>query len=135
MKSWLRPVVVSLLLAFAAFLLYVGAQSQAEQEPPIRRAGLTRVFPAPGAVALRQDAFGAELGFGYEGRLTIDRRPIPDDQLDRIAGINRLSYTPGPGKEIETLDEGRHCVSLVYWRASEGEEKAGEPFVWCFTAS
>lgn len=135
MKTWLRPLVVCLLLGFSAFLLYVAVDSQAEEEVPIRRAGLTRVFPQPGSVALRQDAFGAELGFGYEGRLEVDRRVIPDDQLDKIPGINRISFTPGSGKEIESLDEGRHCVSLIYWRASEGEEKAGQPFTWCFTAS
>jgi hypothetical protein len=135
MKRWLRPVVVSALLGFSAFLLYAAVQGQAEEEPPIRRAGLVRVFPQPGTVALRQDAFGAELSFGYEGRLTIDRRPIPDDQLDKIPGINRLSFAPGSGKEIESLDEGRHCVSLIYWRASESEEQAGQPFTWCFTAA
>jgi hypothetical protein len=135
MKRWLRPAVVCLLLGFSAFLLYVAVQSQAEEEVPIRRAGLVRVFPKPGTVALRQDAFGAELSFGYEGRITIDRRDIPDDQIDKIAGINRLSFTPGPGKEIEALDEGRHCVSLIFWPASQGEEQAGQPFTWCFTAA
>ena len=135
MKTWIRPVVVCALLGFCAFLLYVAADSQAEEEVPIRRAGLVRVFPEAGTVAVRQDAIGAELEFDYAGRLEIDRRPIPDDQLDRIAGINRLSFSPGSGKEIESLDEGRHCATLTYWRVSEGEEKAGRPFSWCFTSA
>ena len=135
MKAWLRPLIVSVLLGFSAFLLYVASDSQAEVEPEVRRAGLVRVFPAPGAVALRQDAIGAEIGFGYEGRLAIDRRVLPDDQIDKIPGINRLSFTPGEGKEFSALDEGRHCVRLTYWRTASGEESAGEPFVWCFTAA
>ena len=135
MKTWLRPLVVIGLLGLAAFLVYVGVDAQAEEEPPVRRAGLTRVFPAPGTVALRQDAIGAELGFDYTGRLSIDRRVIPDDQIDKIAGINRLSFTPGAGKEIESLDEGRHCVSLTYWRVADGEEGAGRPYTWCFTSA
>jgi hypothetical protein len=135
MKTWLRPLVVCALLGLAAFLLYVGVDAQAEEEVPVRRAGIVRVFPEAGTVALRQDAFGAELDFGYEGRLTIDRRDIPDDQLDVIPGINRLSFAPGAGKEIESLDEGRHCISLTYWRASDGEEGAGRPYTWCFTAA
>jgi hypothetical protein len=135
MKAWLRPLVVIGLLGVAAFLLYVGIDAQAEEEVPVRRAGLTRVFPEPGTVALLQDAIGAELAFGYGGRITIDRRVIPDDQMDVIPGINRLSFTPGQGKEIQTLDEGRHCVSLYYWRITEGEDSAGRPYTWCFTSA
>lgn len=134
-RRWVRPVLVTALLGLAAFLLYVGVQAQSEEEPEVRRAGVARVFPEPGVVALRQDAIGAELDFGYTGRLQIDRRDIPDDQVDTIAGINRLSFTPGPEKEIESLDEGRHCVSLIYWRASEGETGDERPYTWCFTAA
>ena len=134
-KRWLRPLVVTGMLGVAAFLLYVGVQAQTEEEPEVRRAGVVRVFPEPGVVALRQDAIGAELDFGYSGRLRVDRRDIPDDQIDAIAGINRLSFTPGAAKEIESLDEGRHCVSLIYWRTSDGEESAGRPYTWCFTAA
>lgn len=131
----MRSLSVSAALGLAAFLLYAGLQARGEQEPPVRRAGLSEVFPAPGTVALRQAAVGADLAFGYAGRLTIDRRNIPDDQIDHIAGINRISFTPGAGKEIETLDEGRHCASLTYWRTSGGPESAGRPFTWCFTAA
>ena len=134
-RPWVRPILVTALLGVAAFLLYVGVQAQTEEEPEVRRAGVARVFPAPGDVALRQDAIGAELDFGYSGRLRVDRRDIPDDQIDAIAGINRLSFTPGAAKEIESLDEGRHCVSLIYWRTSDGEESAGRPYTWCFTAA
>ena len=134
-KPWVRPVVITVLLGVAAFLLYVGVEAQSEEEPEVRRAGVVRVFPEPGAVALRQDAVGAELEFGWEGRIEIDRRVIPDDQIDAIAGINRLSFTPGAEKEIVSLDEGRHCVSLTYWRTSDGEDDAGRPYSWCFTAA
>jgi hypothetical protein len=134
-RRWVRPVVVTALLGLSAFLLYVGVQAQTEEEPEVRRAGVVRVFPKPSVVALRQDAIGAELEFGWSGRLQVDRRDIPDDQIDGIAGINRLSFTPGPDKEIVTLDEGRHCVSLHYWPTAKGEEAAGPPYTWCFTAA
>lgn len=134
-KRWLRPVLVTGLLGLAAFLLYIGVQAQSEEEPAVRRAGVGRVFPEPGSVALRQDAIGAELDFGYSARLRVDRRDIPDDQIDAIAGINRISFTPGPEKEIESLDEGRHCVSLIYWKSADGEESAGRPYTWCFTSA
>lgn len=133
---WLRPLLVTALLGVAGFLLYLGAQSQSEVVEPVRRAGLIRVFPLPDTVALRQDAVGAEIQFEYSGRLTIDRREIPDDQLDRIdVGRNRVSFVPGAGQEIESLDEGRHCATLTYWVTASGEESAGRPFTWCFIAA
>ncbi len=135
MKRWIRPLVVTSLLLFSGFLLYVAADRQGKPAEPFRQAGINRVFPQPGDVSVRQDAFGAELSFGYSGRLAIDNRPIPDDQTDTIPGINRLSFSPGPGKEIESLDEGRHCVTLTYWQSARGEETAGRPFSWCFTAA
>lgn len=122
-------------LGAAAFLLYLGIGAKGEEDAPVRRAGLARVFPEPGTVAVRQAAVGANLDFGYSGRLTIDRRNIPDDQVDRIAGINRISFTPGAGKEIEALDEGRHCASLTYWTTAAGPESAGRPYTWCFIAA
>jgi hypothetical protein len=134
-KRWIRPVLVTALLGVAAFLLYVGVQAQTEEEPEVRRAGIARVFPKPGVVALRQDAIGAELEFGYSGRLEVDRRVIPPDQIDTIAGINRLSFTPGAGKEIESLDEGQHVVTLIFWRTTDGETDASERYSWRFTAA
>lgn len=134
--TWLRPVLVTALLGFCGFLLYLAVQGQSDEVEPVRRAGLIRVFPLPGTVALRQDAVGAEIAFEYSGRLTIDRRDIPDDQLDRIdVGRNRISFVPGPNQEIESLDEGRHCATLTYWVTADGEASAGRPFTWCFTAA
>jgi hypothetical protein len=130
-----RPLVTTALLGLAAFLLYVGAQSHNEQKPVVRRTGVARVFPEPGVVALRQDAIGAELDFGYTGRIEIDGRTVPDDQVDVIEGINRISFTPGTGKEIVSLDEGQHVVTFVYWRTEEGEERGAQRYAWRFTAA
>ena len=134
-KRWVRPVVISALLVFAAFLLYEGAQSKSELKPEAKPTGIALVFPEKNAVAVRQDAIGADLDFGWTGRLRVDNHDIPDDQVDRIAGINRMTFTPGPEKEIVTLDEGRHCVNLIYWKTSETEDQAGRPYTWCFTAA
>ncbi len=135
-RAWLRPILTASVLALAAFLLYVAVQSQGEVVEPVRRTGVVRVFPEPGTVALRQDAVGAEIGFDYSGSLSIDGRVIPDDQLDRIdVGRNRLSFTPGEGKEFTALAEGQHVASLTYWLTANGPESAGPPFSWRFTAA
>ena len=131
----LRGLVTVGLVAVALFLLVWGLASKREELPPVRRAGLVRWSPAEGSVAVRQGAIDVELGFGYDGELSINNRPIPDDQVDRIAGINRLSFTPGPGKEYESLPEGRNCVSITFWTTAAGRESASRPFSWCFTAA
>ena len=136
MKRWAMPLGTIGLLGLAAFILYYSLQAMAPEPQQVRTRGIVRVFPEPGTPHhLRQDAVGAELDFGWEGRMEIDRRNIPDDQIDKIPGINRLSFTPGPGKEIEALDGGRHCIDFYYWPAATGPESAGPPRSWCFNAS
>jgi hypothetical protein len=125
---------VSAILAVALVLLVMAFATKGEEPTTVRRAGLVRVFPVSGTVALRQEAIGAELEFGYEGRIRIDRIDIPDDQLDVIQGINRVSFTPGEGKEISTLDEGRHCVSVFFWPTSSGDASPSQ-HTWCFTSA
>lgn len=135
---WVVRAVTGLALVVAAALLYFAFDAGAPPEPPVRRGAVLRVFPEPGAVALRQDAIGVELAFGYNGSLTIDRRPIPDDQLDVVEGINRVSFTPGDGKDIEQLDEGRHCAEITYVAIpteDATDTTPSAPYSWCFIAA
>lgn len=133
-KTWLRPLGLLGLLGLAAYLLLAAVQSKGDEPEPVRRAGLVQVFPQSGTVGLRQDAVGVELQFGYSGRLRLDRTDIPDDQLDVIPGINRISFTPGEGKEISSLAEGRHCATVIFWSSPDGEA-AADRHTWCFTAA
>lgn len=124
---------VAVIVAFLA--LFLAFDRGREEEPPVVRGPVLRVFPEPGTVALRQDAIGVDLAFGYDAVIAIDSRTIPADQLDRVSGINRVSFTPGDGKEIEVLDEGRHCASVRYYSAGDQPEDASQPYSWCFTAA
>ncbi|HEX4979530.1 MAG TPA: hypothetical protein VFV35_05650 [Acidimicrobiales bacterium] len=114
MREWLFRALVAGLLLGAGLLLYFAFDTGREEEPAVRRGAILRVFPQPSTVALRQDAIGADLAFGYSAVLSIDDVRIPEDQVDVVAGINRWSFTPGEGKEIEELAEGRHCASIEY---------------------
>ena len=135
MRERLIQVGLAVALVVAAVSMYLAfTTGRDETAPDVRRGGVLRVFPQPDTVALRQDAIGADLAFGYRAALTLDRRPIPDDQLDIVEGINRVSFTPGAGKEIEQLDEGRHCATLEYFVAAE-ENGDRDTHTWCFTAA
>lgn len=129
----LRRLVLSLLLAVAAGSLVYAFVSSNDEEVAELPTGIVRVFPDDGEVALRQDAIGMDLAFGYEGALQLDRTELPADQVAHIEGINRYSYTPGQGTETGALAEGRHCATAVYWHQSETRDDA-RTFTWCFTA-
>jgi hypothetical protein len=130
-----RRLVIWVLLA-ASFIgvVFAFTTSRDEEPPRVQDEAVVRVFPQEGDINVRQDAIGVELAFGYTGVIQVDRVEIPEDQLDRIAGINRISYTPGPGKEIGALAPGRHCATTVFWRQSESREQA-RTYTWCFTSA
>jgi hypothetical protein len=113
---------------------------------------IERIVPVPDAVqVLAQSQVVVDLEEGYEGRLTIDGLDFPtlrmeeltdDDvepgeQVEIPAGVvfepgnDTLTFTPGPGIEIERFDEGLHDVRVIYWPADRGEG-AARSYSWSF---
>ena len=92
-----------------------------------------------------------DLEEGYEGRLTIDDVAFPTmrmedltndavepgEQVDIPAGVvfepgnDTLTFTPGPGIDIEAFDDGVHRVTVVYWPAERGDA-AARSYSWSF---
>ncbi|HUS61366.1 MAG TPA: hypothetical protein VMY34_04155, partial [Acidimicrobiales bacterium] len=107
---------------------FTSSVDETQPEPPD---AVKRVFPVPNDLQLRQEAIGYELEDGFTGALRIDATEIPDDQLDRIGGINRISYVASEGKETGRLAPGRHCAVALYWDVDDGREKSST-YRWCF---
>ena len=129
----LRRVVISPLLAFAGALPYV-AVTLTEDSGTGRQPRVVRtVSPRPGSSQLRQTEVFAELDSAYQGGLVINGRTIPDDQLRIIQGLNRISFTPGEGREIETFPAGLNCV-VVRYRPITAETGSTGSYRWCFSA-
>ena len=126
---------LGLALVVAGVSLYLAFDRGNTEQPVVRQGAILRVFPQPDTVAVRQDAIGVELSFGYRATMSIDGRYIPDDQLDIVQGINRVSFTPGTGKEFEQLDEGRHCATVNYFQGPAQEPAGARPYTWCFTVA
>lgn len=144
--------VSSLALSFATALLVLGFQESQDPGTELRQsrpAPVLLVFPVEGAASLRQEPIGAQLADDFTGELEVDGRPIPVDQLKRpdpiqgdnspaakgLSGLNQVSFTPGPGQDIDSLAPGAHTVRLLFWRkVGEGREQA-QPYSWGFTAS
>jgi hypothetical protein len=124
-------VVMSVLLAFAGAALYVSATLEDDSTEPVRPSLVRTVSPAPGSAQLRQTEIFVELPSDYRGRLIVNGKPIPEDQVHVVPGLNRISFTPGKDKEIESLPAGQNCA-VVSYQPVPG--LAGQPgsYRWCF---
>lgn len=113
---------------------------------------IEQITPVPDAVqVLAQSQVIVDLEEGYEGRLGIDGYDFPTLRLEDLTnddvepgeqveippgvvfepGNDTLTFTPGPGIEIERFDEGVHDVRVIYWPADSGEG-AARSYSWTF---
>lgn len=146
-----QRVVISLALALAGFCLILAFTQSVDQQPrtSLRPRQVVDLQPEEGApLAVRQGAIAAQLAPGWTGRLQIDGKDIPDDQTERpasglnasgaspgIAGLNRYSFTPGPGKELTTVGPGPHTATIIFWPTTLEEGAAGtDRYTWHFNA-
>src|SRR5206468_9511476 len=88
-------------------------------------------FPKPGDLDLRQSRIGIDLMAGYTTQLSVDQTPIPDDQVEKVTGLDQYFFTPGPGTETGALAPGRHCATALIRRVGEAPD-TGRKFAWCF---
>ena len=127
-----RRVVISILLALSAAGLYV-AFTLHEETPatPFRPSVVTVVSPEPGSLEVRQTEIFYELASEYDGTLRVGGVEIPEDEIDVIEGLNRISFTPGEGKEIEALEPGAQNATAIFWPRAEGR-RAALTYTWRF---
>ena len=128
----LSRVVMSVLLAVAFAGMYVAfTEHDDSPNPRLRPAAIRTVSPEPDSLQLRQTEIFAELDPVFTATMTVNGTPIPDDQLQVIEGLNRYSYTPGQGKEIEELPPGRTCATVEYQRRGD-LGSLPTTYRWCF---
>jgi len=119
-------VIVALNLIIVAFVM----ASREVSGPPIPVA-FQQIFPVRNGQVPRQDSVGADLQDDYTGVIIIDDKEIPEDQLFRIVPQGVVRFQPGPGKDIESFEPGRHSIKVVYWKQIESRETAHE-YGWQF---
>lgn len=147
--TWLRRTVIGVVMVVALAVAAWGATKADDASPgdgPGLGAAVVDLFPDDGAQALRQTRIGADLATGYDGRLTIDGVPVPEEQLEgardpatvdpedlaenglRPNNKNRVYFQPGPGKVIEELDTGLVSIELRYFK--EGQPDTARTVSW-----
>jgi len=95
-----------------------------------------RLIPASGAEVLSQSEIGVDLAAGFDAYLIVNGTEIrdEDDGLARELGLGTVTFQPGQGKAIESLQPDKNCVIAMVWPQRDGPE-AAEPLSWCFTAA
>jgi hypothetical protein len=94
------------------------------------------INPERGELTGLVDTISVDLGDGMTGVLVVDGIEIPEDQLDRVVGLQIVSFRPGPGKEIPRFRAGDNTVVVKYW-PGRLQDRPANPFTfgWSFRAS
>jgi hypothetical protein len=74
---------------------------------------------------------GVTINSAWTGVLEVDGVEIPEDQVERVVGLNQIFYTPGPGKITGALAPGQHCATAMVWQITETRAQS-HPYTWCF---
>ena len=113
---------MGLLLVVVVVCIVVLYQKSTTNATNLANGTIERLIPTPDSKILQQDTIGIDLAPGYEGTLSLNGTPIPDDQLTVVPQLNQVTFTPGPGKEYEQLPSGQNCLVATYWLSSTGPE-------------
>jgi hypothetical protein len=143
-------------LAIAVGLVMIGwalIRSVTGDEVTNLPSAIEQISPVPDAVqVLAQTQIVVDLVEGYEGRMTVDGVEFPTQRMENLTnddvepgaqveippgvvfepGNDTLTFTPGPGIELEEFDDGVHRVTVVYWPVESGEG-AARSYSWAFT--
>lgn len=127
-----RRAIYAVLLVIAFGFLVAAVRGHPDETTPVRPAAIVAVYPAEDDAEVRQTVVFAELLNDFDGDLTINGRPIPKDQEERLAtGNRRIAFTPGQDKEFSAFPAGRNCAVVRYWPVDQGPS-AATTYSWCF---
>lgn len=79
-----------------------------------------------------QSEISVDLQDGYIGRLIIDGKVIPDDEVEKVIALGQYTFLPGKGKMIEMFEAGPHTAQILYWEADKPEPSTPENYTWSF---
>lgn len=122
-------IVLLLIVAVAVVAVYKNSATTATN---LDGGKIQRLIPTPGSKILQQDIVGIDLAPGYEGSLTLNGTPLPDDQVTIVPPLNQITFKPGPNKIFEQLPEGENCLVATYWLTATGPSVTTSRS-WCFS--
>jgi hypothetical protein len=120
--AWTRPqhparvAVTAAAVVIAVNFAILGGRAQrngpAQTQRPVV---IQELRPQEGELQVPQAPVRVDLRDDYAGQLTIDRRPIPDDQITGDANLGQVFFEPGPGQDLRELAKGSHTAVIEFW--------------------
>jgi len=128
-------VAISLLVVFNLGIFLFNESDTSPQGEKALPVDVQAVSPEPEQITGLIDTVTVDLADQYSGVLIIDGVEIPEDQLDRVVGIQTISFRPGPDKAIGRFRAGENTVTVLYWdgRLQDRPDKTYS-FGWSFQA-
>jgi hypothetical protein len=114
-----------------------------------RPAAIESVSPVENAIqVLQQESISVDLQFGYEAMLIVDGIELETTSIGQVdvepgsqlefpptaifdPGNSIISFTPNDEAVISELSQGRHEVTVRYWRIEDGPSNATS-YRWTF---
>jgi hypothetical protein len=132
-------VAITLLVVANLAIVLLNEQDTSQTGPKALPQDIQSVNPLPGELTGLVDTVSVDLADRYTGVLVVDGVEIPEDQLQRVAGIQTVSFRPGPGKEFSHFRTGDNTVTVKYWDGRLQDRPANDKtlysYSWTFKAS
>lgn len=129
-------VAITLLVVFNLGIFLFNESDTSPQGETALPVDIEAVQPEPNQITNLLSTVTVDLADRYSGVLVIDGIEIPEDQLDRVVGIQTISFRPGPDKAIGRFRAGDSTVTVLYWDGRL-QDRPDNPysFSWTFRAS
>jgi hypothetical protein len=94
------------------------------------------ISPERGELTGLVDTITVDLRDDLTGVLVVDGIEIPEDQLERVVGLQQVIFRPGKDKVISQFRAGDNTVVVKYW-PGRLQDRPANPFSygWTFQAS
>ena len=123
---------VALLVINLGVILLATADTSENGRRPLPN-DIESISPERGELTGLVDTVSVNLHDDMSGVLVVDGIEIPEDQLDRVVGLQIINFRPGPGKEIPRFRAGDNTVVVKYWQGRLQDRPANPySFGWTF---
>jgi hypothetical protein len=129
-------VAITLLVVFNLGIILLNESDSTPTGPKALPADIEAISPGQNQLTGLIDTVTVDLADQYSGVLVIDGVEIPEDELERVVGIQQVSFRPGPDKVISRFRAGVNDVVVQYWNGRV-QDRPAKPFSfhWSFRAA
>lgn len=123
-----------LLVVNLGILLLANADTSETSLSPLPN-DIESISPERGQLTGLVDTITVDLRDDMTGVLVVDGVEIPEDQLERVVGLQQVIFRPGPDKDVPRFRAGENSVIVKYWRGRLQDRPANPySFGWTFRA-